>query len=245
MPSRRAGSPRAGEARKASRRPGPFAVTLALLALLVLAGFLPWLLRERAAVSSTPIIRPPSVVAELQLRPGQEACVSDVLFTPEAEEVKVQVTRTRQDAGPRLAVTASAEGYGARAAAPAGYGPRQDLEVALPPAPRQVGGGKLCVRNAGRTDVWFLGTVEERALATQRTSIDGRPAPVQLAVTLQEREPRAFLARVGELVDRAAAFRPAYLGPAVLWLLLAGVVLLVPAAVLAAFRRALDEDPCG
>jgi hypothetical protein len=46
------------------------------------------------------------------------------------------------------------------------------------------------VRNAGQTDVWFLGTVEERALATQRTSIDGEPAPVQLAVTLQEREPR-------------------------------------------------------
>jgi hypothetical protein len=101
------------------------------------------------------------------------------------------------------------------------------------------------VRNAGRTDVWFLGTVEERALATQRTSLDGEPAPVQLAVTLQEREPRAFLARVGELLDRAAAFRPAYLGPAVLWLLLAGVVLLVPAAVLAAFRRALDEDTRG
>ena len=87
MPSRRTSG--AG-----SRRPGPLAVTLALLTLLVLAGFLPWLLRERAAVSSTPIIRPPSVVAELQLRPGREACVSDVLFTPQAEEVKVQVTRT-------------------------------------------------------------------------------------------------------------------------------------------------------
>jgi hypothetical protein len=216
-----------------------------LLALLVLAGFLPWLLRERAAVSSTPIIRPPSVVAELQLRPAREACVSDVLFTPQAEEVKVQVTRTGQDAGPPLAWTASAPGYRARAAAPAGYGPRQDLEVALAPAKRQVGGGKLCVRNAGRTDVWFLGTVEERALATQRTSIDGEPAPVQLAVTLQEREPRAILARTGELLDRAAAFRPAYLGPGVLWLLLAGVVLLVPAAVLAAFRQALDEEPRG
>ena len=238
MPSRRTSG--AG-----ARRPGPLAVTLALLALLVLAGFLPWLLRERAAVSSTPIIRPPSVVAELQLRPGREACVSDVLFTPEAEEVKVQVTRTRQDAGPRLELTATASGYRAQATAPAGYGPRQDLEIALPAAQRQVGGGKLCVRNAGRTDVWFLGTVEERALATERTSLDGEPAPVQLAVTLQEREPRAFLARVGELLDRAAAFRPAYLGPAVLWLLLAGVVLLVPAAVLAAFRRALDEDTRG
>ena len=247
MPSRREeASAGAGEPRgRRGLRPGPVAVTLALLALLVLAGLLPWLLRERPAVSSTPIIRPPSVVGELQLRPGREACVSDVLFTPEAEEVKVQVTRTRQDAGPPLELTASAPGYRARGTARGGYGPRQDLEVALPPARGQEAGGRLCVRNAGRTDVWFLGTVEERALATQRTTIDGAPAPVQLAVTLQEAEPRSLLARTGELLDRAAAFRPAYLGPAVLWLLLASVALVVPAAALAGFRRALREDPWG
>jgi hypothetical protein len=228
--------------RRRSGVAGPFAAAVALLALVVLAGFLPWLLRERPAVSSTPIVRPPAVVAELQLRPGSRACVSEVLFTPEAEEVKVQVTRARRDAGPPLAVAASAAGYRARAVAPGGYGPRQDLEVALPPAGRQVDGGRLCLRNAGRTDVWLLGTVEERALATQRTTLDGAPAPVQLAVTLQERENRSLLARTGELLDRAAVFRPGYLAPPVLWLLLAAVVLAVPAAVLVALRRALDED---
>ncbi len=227
------------------RLPGPVAVACALLALVVLAGFVPWALRERPAVSSTPIVRPPAVVAELQLRPGTEACVSEVLFTPEAQEVKVQVTRTRQDAGPPLQVTAAAAGYRARAAAPGGYGPRRDLELAIPPAPRQVAGGRLCLRNAGRGDVWLLGTVEERALATQRTSLDGRPAPVQLAVTLQERENRSLPARAGELVDRAAVFRPGYLAPPVLWLLLAAVLLAVPAAVLAALRRALAEDHRG
>jgi hypothetical protein len=96
MPSRRTSG--AG-----SRRPGPLAVTLALLALLVLAGFLPWLLRERAAVSSTPIIRPPSVVAELQLRPGREACVSDVLFTPQPRRSRSRSPAPGQDAGPPLA----------------------------------------------------------------------------------------------------------------------------------------------
>jgi hypothetical protein len=238
MPSRLA----APRSRGAGWRPGPLAVAGALLALLVLLAFLPWLLRERPAVSSTPIVRPPSVLAELPLRPQQRACVSDVLFTPDAAEVKVQVTRARPGAGPPLAVTARAPGYRARTTQPGGYGPRQDIEIPLTPARRQVGGGELCVRNAGTADVWFLGTVEERALASERTTVDGRPAPAQLAVTLQAREPRSLLARTGELLDRAAAFRPGYLAPVVLGLLLAAVVLVVPAAVLLAFRRALAED---
>jgi hypothetical protein len=116
------------------------------------------------------------------------------------------------------------------------------LEIPVAPPRRESAGGQLCVRNAGRADVWFLGTVEERALSTQRTSIDGRPAEVQLAVTLQEREDRGLLARTGQLLDRAAAFRPGYLGPGVLWLLLAAAAVGVPAATLLALRRALDED---
>ncbi len=187
-------------------------------------------------------MRPPSVVAELQVRPGVRACVSNVFFTPDAEEVKVQVTRARPGAGPPLAVTARAAGYRAATTLRGGYGPRQDLEIPLAAASREVGGGQLCLRNGGTRDVWFLGTVEERALATQRTTLDGGPAPVQLAVTLQERETRSLLARTGQLLDRAATFRPGYLAAPVLWLLLAGVLLAVPAATLLAFRRALDED---
>jgi hypothetical protein len=235
MPSRAAGGSR-------RRVPGPLAVTGGLLAVVVLAGFLPWLLRDRPAVSSTPIVRPPSVIAELQLRPGRTACVSDVLLTPEAGEVAVEVTRAPKGAGPPLAVTARAPGHRAEGRSPGGYDPRSGLEIAVPPAPRELAGGQVCVRNAGSADVWFLGTVEERALSTQRTTIDGRPASVQLAMTLQEREDRGLLARTGQLVDRAAAFRPGYLGPAALWALLAVVVVGVPAATLLALRRALAED---
>jgi hypothetical protein len=213
-----------------------------LLALMVLGGFLPWLLRERPAVSSTPIVRPPSVIAELRLRPDRTACVSDVLLGPEAQEVAVEVTRAPRAAGPPLEVTARAAGFDARASAPGGYNPRTGLEIAIRPAPRELAGGQVCVRNAGREDVWFLGTVEERALSTQRTTIDGRPAAVQLAMTLQEREDRSLLARAGQLLDRAAAFRPGYLAPAVLAVLLAAVAVGVPAATLLALRRAVDED---
>ena len=228
--------------RPARGRPGPVAAAGALLALMVLAGFVPWLLRDRPAVSSTPIVRPPSVVAELRLRPDRTACVSDVLLGPDAQEVAVEVTRAPRAAGPPLEVTARAASFGARASAPGGYNPRTALEIAIRPAPREIAGGRVCVRNTGRADVWFLGTVEERALSTQRTTIDGRPAAVQLAMTLQEREDRSILARTGQLLDRAAAFRPGYLGPAALAVLLAAVALGVPAATLLALRRAVDED---
>jgi len=230
--------------RAASRRhrPGPLAAAGALLALVVLAGFVPWLLRDRPAVASTPIVRPPSVIAELQLRPGRTACVSDVLLTPDAGEVAVEVTRAPSAAGPPLVVTAQGTGYRAQGRIAGGYDPRSALEIAVMPPRREIGGGRLCVRNAGRADVWFLGTVEERALSTQRTSIDGRPARVQLAVTLQAREDRSLLARTGQLLDRAAAFRPGYLGPGVLWGLLAASAVGVPAATLLALRRALAED---
>ena len=234
MPSRAAGARR--------RRPGPLAAAGLLLAVVVLLGFLPWLLRERPAVSSTPIVRPPSVIAELQLRPDEAACVSDVLLGPDAEEVAVEVTRTPRAAGPPLEVTARAPGFRAEGRAPGGYNRRTAVEIPIAPARRPVRGGRVCVRNAGRADVWFLGTVEERALSTQRTTIDGRPARVQLALTLQERENRGLAARTGQLLDRAATFRPGYLGPAVLWVLLGAVALGVPAAALLALRRAVDED---
>ena len=237
MPSRVAGLRR--------RRPGPVAAAGALLAVVVLAGFLPWLLRDRPAISSTPIVRPPSVIAELQLRPDRTACVSDVLLGPDAEEVAEEVARAPRAAGPPLELTARGPGFRARASTTGGYNPRTALEIPISPAARQIAGGEVCVRNAGRSDVWFLGTVEERALSTQRTTIDGRPAAVQLAMTLQEREDRGLLARTGELLDRVAAFRPGYLGPAVLWILLAAVVLAVPAATLLALRRAVAEDARG
>lgn len=223
------------------RRRGPVIAATALLAAMVVLGFLPWLAADRPAVFSTPIARPPSVLAELPLRQGARACVDNVLFGPDAQELKIQVTSTRPTGGPPLRVTARAAGYGARASVAGGYGP-SDLEVPLAPARRELAGGTLCVRNQGRSTVGFLATVEGRALGTARTTVDGKPAPAELSLTLQERRPASLLARAGELLQRAAAFRPGYLAPGVLWLMLAAVGLVVPVAALVAFGRAVDED---
>jgi hypothetical protein len=223
------------------RRAAPLAVAAILLGGIVVLGFLPWLRADRPAVFSTPIARPPSVVAELPLRAEAEACVDNILFAPDAQELKIQATRTPGTGGPPLLVTARADGYRSRTSVPGGYG-AADLEIPLRPAPRELGGGTLCVRNTGERSVSFLATVEGRALATARTTVDGRPAPAQLSLTLQERRPASLHARAGELLQRAAAFRPAYLSPAVLWLMVAGVALIVPVATLVALGRALDED---
>lgn len=223
-----------------SRR-GATATFVAALALLALTQWLGYVRADRVVIASTPTVKPRSTLAEFRLGGGQRACITAVEFSPQAQAAAVQVTRTR-GGGPALELTAQAPGYRARGAVQGGYGEQTLVEIAFAAAPRTLEGGTLCLRNAGREAVAFLGNMEGRSVARQTVTLDGVASPTQLSVTLQERAPHPLAARAGVLLAHLSAFRPSVVGPVTLWALVFAIGLGVPVLVGRALARAVRED---
>jgi hypothetical protein len=73
--------------------------------------------------------------------------------------------------------------------------------------------------------------------------VDGRPAGTDATVALLRAEPASLLALLPEQARRASLFRPGWVGPWTYAVLLAAVVLAVPALLAAALRRAAAGEP--
>jgi hypothetical protein len=213
---------------------------LGLLIALV-AWFLPYLTRERTDISGVPVPPPFFAQERVHLRPGSEACLSDVAFDTDSEIVELTVLAARRPT-PALMVVAEAPGYRRTAAVQAGYAPPLALQARLDPPERSVI-GTLCIRNRGDRRVALLGTTDVRTVvARPMTRIDGVEVVPDISVRLLSGEGGSVLERVGEMVDRAAAFKPGLFGaPVLLWLVLALVAFGIPAgavySMLSSFRE--------
>jgi hypothetical protein len=208
-----------------------------------IAWFLPYLTRERENVSGVPVPRPLFVQDEVELRPGSEACLSDVAFDTDAETIELTALRGKAP-GARLAIVAEGPGYRETAAVPGGYTPTAVLRAEMDPPERSVI-GTLCIANRGPRTVALLGTSETRTVVARATTrLDGVEVPPDITVRFLSTDRGSVLERAGELVDRVAAFKPGVFGaPPVLWLLLLLVAVGVPAAavysIVSSFR---DSD---
>ncbi|HEX7292238.1 MAG TPA: hypothetical protein VF250_14030 [Conexibacter sp.] len=208
---------------------------LAVVALVAATQILPWLTRDREVVSSTPVRTELLAPQEIALQPGQRACVARVPFDPDGRVARVTIARA--GAGPaRLSLAASGGAYRAQASArvPADYEGALDIPFA-PPTRDLI--GTLCVGNAGGRAIALAGTVHPWAIVRPQMTLDGQPVAEAFTLTLLEPGRRSYLARVPQLVERAAALSA--VGPWLFWLLLALLVVGVPAGVTAALTLAL------
>jgi hypothetical protein len=231
--------------RKTALSPRTLAGLGAGLGLLIacIAWFVPYLTRERENVSGVPVPPPLFVQDEVKLRPGSEACLSDVAFDTDAETVELTALRGRSP-GPRLAIVAEGPRYRETTAVPDGYTPTTVLRADIDPPERSLL-GTLCIANRGQRRVTLLGTTEARTVvARPMTQIDGTEVVPDIPVRFLSTDRGSVLERAGELVERVAAFKPGVFGvPAVLWLLLLLVAVGVPAtavySIVSSFR---DSD---
>jgi hypothetical protein len=229
--------------RRALVSPRALAGAGAGLALLIafVAWFLPYLTRDREDISSVPVPPPFFVQEKVALNPGSEACLSDVAFDTDSEIVELTALAARRPT-PALTVVADAPGYRRIAAVKAGYAPPVVLKAPLDPPERSVI-GTLCIRNRGERRVALLGTTDVRTVVARPTTrIDGKEVVPDITVRLLSAEGGSVLERAGEMVDRAAAFKPGLFGaPAFLWLVLVLVAVGVPAgavySMLSSFRE--------
>lgn len=227
--------------RSALGSPRVLAALGAGLALLIacVAWFVPYLTRERADVSGVPVPTPFFAVEKVALKPGSQACLADVAFDTDAQVVEFATVEGKRT-GPPLTVVAEGGGYREAATIEGGYVPGSTLRADIDPPERSVI-GTLCITNDGRRRVELLGTADVRTvIARPTTRIDGVEVVPDISVRFLSSEGGSVLERAGELVDRAAAFKPSLLGAPLGWLILVLVALGVPAlalyALLSSFR---------
>ena len=230
--------------RSALRSPRTWAAVGVGLGLLIacLAWFVPYLTRERQDIAGVPVPTPVIAQAPVRMLPGSEACLSDVAFDTGAELVELMALAPPRQRPP-VEVVARAPGYREAAFVTGGNEPPTWLYAQIDP-PSQSVLGTLCIRNRGERRVDLLGTTDART-ATGRpvTRIDGVEVAPDISVRLLSEDTGSVLERLGQLVDRAAAFKPGVFGaPVLLWLTLLLVAIGVPAAATYAIVASLRES---
>jgi len=216
-------------------------IAIAVLVAVVLLGmaalFVPWLTRQREAISATPVRKELVAPTTVALSAGQRACLDGVSFDPDAQVAEVTIA-TAATAAARLSLTTAAGGYRARSIAHVAPGQAGPVAIPLAP-PRRSAIGTLCLRDAGRSAVSLAGTVHPWALVRPKMTLDGQPVAEAFSLTLREAGQRSLLDRVPQLADRAAALSA--VGPWLFWLLIPLLLVGAPVGVIAAFWLALRE----
>jgi hypothetical protein len=231
--------------RRAPHSPRAFAALGAGLGLLIacIAWFVPYLTREREAVSGVPVPPPFFVQEQVNLKPRSEACLSEVAVDTDSDFAELTVLAGKRQ-GSRLTLAFEGQGYRETAIVPDGHSPPTVVRAPLDPPDRSVV-GTLCIRNAGDRRVALLGTSDPRTVvARPSTQVDGEEVVPDVSVKFLSAESGSVLERLGEMMTRLASFNPGLFGaPALLWLLLVLVVVGIPTAatyaVLSSFR---DSD---
>jgi hypothetical protein len=222
-------------------RKGLLAGVLALFALWFVWKALPFLDRGRPATYATPTVQPtdPASLAPIAVKGGQRACTDKIPWGPDARYVQLTLTGSKWPASP-LRIEATGPGYRAIARLPEGTGGDVQQTVAITPARTEIPDGTLCIANEGRHQIKLYGINQGRGSSPSTTTVDGKPVPQELSVTLLTHVSQSLSARLGTIASHIAAFRPLTGWEVFLLGLLA--VFGVPLAVGVALARAVAED---
>jgi hypothetical protein len=221
---------------------GTLALGAAVIVLLVAAVdvFVPYLTRDRETVAGVPVPPPFAVQENITLRSGQEVCLDSVAMDVDSEVAEFTVISEARS-GPPLEISATAPGHRASARLDGGYGAPQTVRVPIEPPSRSVL-AKFCVANRGKRRVSLLGAHEARTASRPVASVDGREVAPDLTLRFLAAEPGNVVERLKSLFDRMSAFRPPVLETPVLWLLLALLVIVLPAGAIYAVASSFHSN---
>jgi hypothetical protein len=213
---------------------------LITIAVLLLVTVVPHLRASAPAVEATPSYAPLSAPSTVELKPRQEMCVNAVPFSTSSRYAQFLV-QGRQPAQPGLLVNARAPGYSAHARTPTAPPADGPLNVQLQPPTRETTGGKICVRNVGRSALGFLAVPPSAQSSISQTTVDGVAIDSDVTVTMLSSLSEQRLANLPNAVHHASAFVP--LPPWLIWLIGLLVLIGVPAALAFALAGSIDERP--
>jgi len=230
--SRRPPRPRLGS----RRRPAAFLVALAAVLLPSAYWFPAWLAEPRTITTSAPTPFGVGSDEPLTLGAGAQACADSIALGPRTQALVARAARVPAGgAPPPLVVDAGGPG-GYRASATArAYRRGEPFTVPFAP-PRAELLGTVCVRNGGDRAVALSATTGARTASRSTTRVDGAPVTPDLSLQFVETGTPSYAERAGAILDRMETWSPA--GRALLWLVVALVVLGFPLGVAAAWALA-------
>jgi hypothetical protein len=177
-------------------------------------------------------------------RPGGEVCQRDIDVEARFEVVEFTLG-TYGRPGPRLAVTVRDMATGRQLAAgalPEGAVDNRSASARVAPAVRSEARVEVCARNIGRRRVAFYGDSGKDPVASA-AFVGDRPVVGDIRLVFFRGEPRSALSLIPEMMERAALFRPGPIGAPLFWILLAGIVVGLPALLGAALVKAGADAP--
>jgi hypothetical protein len=181
---------------------------------------------------------PATVAAEVG--PGETVCQSPITASVGFARVRFQAA---SPGGAARSLEVSVLDAASRARLGAGRVGRVPAEPAEVTAEvGAVAGGRriaVCVENEGPRRVALYGNTAG-AVLTSQASDDERPLETDLTLVFLRPESRSMLALLPDMFERAALFRPGWVGPGVFWLLAAGLVLAVPVLLARALADAAE-----
>jgi hypothetical protein len=227
-------------------------VAAAALVAVVAAGVLALALTasaDKRHLAFTTDVAPTALAAVIHA--GQSACEREVHVEEPFDTVQAYVWTGPPS--PRLAVTvARSRGGPTLATGAVRAGRVRRLIVFSPSVPlssriRAGGFVDVCFRLAGRTPAAFLGHIDTHADPSHAVLVTARGRDRELGSDLRlvfgRRKGRSVLSQLPAVFRRAALFWPSPVGAWTFWVMLAAVLLGVPALLARALRSAASEPP--
>jgi hypothetical protein len=223
------------------KRLPPIATAL-VIAVGALVWFVPYATRSHQPVSSTGASPPFSNVTPVALPAGSVACMRNVTIDTNARLAQFVLIPGPEPSPPLRVSTDGPDGYHGRAVRiPGGHRTPTSQTAPIQPPTRAVI-GQVCVRNVGRATVSLVGTTEKRTSGREQTVIDGRRVEPDVALELLQARTTTLLDETPEILRHMATFKGSFVSTGLLWLMLALVVVGIPALVIAAVTSAVSTD---
>jgi hypothetical protein len=221
-------------------------LTMAVVLLLGAYGIAKVLHHPRDAITAVGTPAPLHTTTPLTLKPGQEACQDRIALSPDTRVIRIY-SASPVPTVPQLRLSVHGDGYDADVRSPGGVGPGTGSDGVYDtriPAPRRSAIVTVCVQTAtgGAGDAILAGSREDRVRTRSTTKVDGRTSETKLGVVLLSGGQVSALSHPKQVLQRAAAFNPPFVGWFSLALLGLITVVGVPALAVWAVLRALADD---
>jgi hypothetical protein len=221
-------------------------VTMAVFLLIGAYAIAKVLHHPRDAITAVATPAPLHDMTPITLKPGQKACENAVALSPDTRVVRIY-SGSPTPTVPQLRLTLRGDGYAADVRSPGGVGPGTGSDGIYDtriPAPTHSALVTVCVRTAtaGAGDAMLAGSREDRVRSRSITTVDGRRSETKLGMILLAGGSVSTLSHPKQVLQRAAAFDPPFVGWFSLALLGLVTVLGVPALAVWAVLRALADD---
>jgi hypothetical protein len=219
------------------------ALVLAAVAVVgLLALFASYLLHKERPVAGTPAPRALFTATHFTIPARGSACMSSLTLPPSGRILALELGEAVSEArgSPPLEVLLTAPGYRAVAHVP-GEQAEGEVQVPVRPPPRYLI-GSACLMNRGSTPAALLGSTEPRSASRVKLVVNGKPTDGDIALTFFSSRRESRLSRLGQVFGRASNLTDHLIPVWLVWTLAITVLLAIPTATVAMFRRAVRED---